>query len=275
MQIQGTREIILEELAVGPKIWSQLLLSVRKKKPTISQSAFYYHLTLMLKANKIIKIERSDGSRIYKLPIVEKIPEIGKQITEIETVTKEELSFLLDVIKQARNNEAIKQSLTDLKNILKTTNVTSYRRIWNFLRDILGNKDFEVHWSKLIECVHLILENARARKDDRSITMLRNLLLPRILEIANTPTRARLRSIDFIDDMLADDEKFSELKKIAENVIEKGGDVSNLYHFAKMYTKRKMEIWGWLYPLIDSDDLQMSRRASELLSYLRNVANSL
>lgn len=274
MHIQNTREIILEELALGPKIWSQLLLSVKKKKPTISQSTFYYHLTKMLRAKNIIKIDRPDGSRIYQLPKTEKMLEVSKQITEIETANQEELSFLLDTIKQAHTNEAIKQSFTDLKNIVRTKSVTSYRRIWNFLRDILGNKDYEVHWSELIECVQLILENARARNDDKSIKMLRNALLPRILEIANTPTRARVRSIQFIDDMLADDEKFRELKKIAENVIEKGDNVSDLYPLAKMYTKRKMEIWGWLYPLIDSDDPQLRERASELLSYMRNVANS-
>jgi len=272
MQKESVRDMILEELASGPKIWSQLLDAVREVR-SISQSAFYYHLTKLLQDGKIRKIVRPDGLKNYELAETEKAPaEVAPKVAEIEVADEEEISFLLNVIRQAHTDKARKQAFTDLKIIINTKDVTLYPEIWGFFRDKLDDKNYERYWPELIECLRFILKNARASNDKETINLLKNDLFPRILRIAKTPTRARWQGVEFIDDLLSNDEKFKELKEIAEKVIEQGDDVTYLYPLAKMYTQRKKEIWRWLYSLIDSDDQKVREKASDLLSYLRDVA---
>lgn len=265
MQKQNVRDIILEELALKPKIWSQLLHAVREKR-NISQSAFYYHLKKLLQDGKIKKVLHSDSLKIYELVSTEKAP---SKIEEIKPANAEDISYLLNVISKAKTDEAKRQAFRDLKNIVETRSVSLYPGIWSFFKNTLNHKNYENYWIELIMCLRLILKNAKASNDKKTINLLKNALLPRILEIAKTPTRARWEGVGFVDDLLSNDEKFEELKEIAEKVMKQKSEVGMLYPLAKMYTTRKREIWRWLYPLIDGDDPEVRVKASELLSYLR------
>ncbi len=274
MQKQSVRDIILEELASRPQNWSQLLRSVRKAR-SISQSAFYYHLTKLLQAKKIRKTQRSDELFFYELvETKEGQANFAKRIEEFEIADQEEVSFLLDVIDKAHNHEAKKQFFMDLKNLIETKNVTIFPEIWKFFKDTLNNESYRRYLKELLECLQLILKNAKASNDNKSINIIKNSLLPIISEVARTQTRARGKSVEFIDEMLVNDEKFEQLKEIAEKVMEQGDDVAILYPLAKMYKTRKMDIWRWLYPIIDSDNKDMRQNASELLSYMRAVAKT-
>jgi len=274
MQKISVRDIILEELASKPQNWSQLLHAVEKAR-SISQSAFYYHLTRLLQAEKIRKTHRPDGLILYELIETKEEPaDFAKRIEELENADKEEISYLLTTINQSSEHETKKQVFTELKNIIKNKKVTLFPKIWAFFKDALNNESYRAYWEELLECLHLILKNAKASNDKKTINILKNSLLPMISEVARTPNRARGKSVEFIDELLLNDEKFEQLKEIAEKVMEQGDEVSILYPLAKMYKTRKMDIWRWLYPLIDGDNKDMRQNASELLSYLRDVART-
>jgi DNA-binding transcriptional ArsR family regulator len=274
MQKISVRDIILEELASKPQNWSQLLHAVEKAR-SISQSTFYYHLKRLLQAEKIRKVHRPDGLILYELVETKEEPtKFAKRTEELENVDKEEIIFLLNMIAKASTHEAKKQAFTELKNIVKNKNVTLFPKIWAFFKDTLNNESYRTYWGELLGCLHLILENAKASNDEKTINIVKNSLLPTILEIARTPTSARRESVALIDEMLVNDKKFEQLKEIAEKIMEQGDDVAILYPLATMYKTRKMDIWRWLYPLIDGDNKDIQQNASELLYYMRAVAKT-
>ena len=275
MEEQDIRNIILRELAEGPKRWSELLSAVREVK-SVSQSNFYYHLTKLVNTGKITRKTASDGLRKYELAEAVKVPpEVAVKGKEFEDADRDEIAFLLNIITRASTDEAVKHAFTDLEEICKTKRVTKYREVWEFFISILNNENYERYWPRMIDDLIIILKNARASKDTETIEKLRKLLLPRILEIAGTPTRGRDTSVNFIDELLSNEEKFEIFKEIAEKIMKQEGDVTTLYPLAKLYKNRKMEIWRWLYSFIESSDEKVSAKASELLSYLRHVARHL
>lgn len=271
MQERNVRDIILQELTSSPKTWSELLSAVTQIR-SVSETTFFYHLRKLLRDNRIEKVVNEQHKKIYRLAAD---AEDVQLMEKTGAVDRAEISYLLAQINQAQASETIDQALKDVKSILLVKSLIDYPAIWGFFKDKLTQKKFEPYWPTLIEILLLILRGAKTRSDTKTLALLKGAVFPRISEITLTPGKARGRSIEFVDELLPERDKFEQLKIIAEKVMEQGDNVSLLYPLATIYKRQKLDIWKWLYPLIDGDNQKLAKQASELLSYLRVCARNI
>lgn len=268
MPTRNVRSIVLEELVSGPKSWSEILGAVKKQR-SLSDSAFYYHLSTLIRKGKIKKVILSDGSAKYELVEPTRI----KPKARLQDADRSEVDFLLDIISRAPTEETVSQALADLIEICRTQKVAQYNEIWEFLIRALHDQTLQNHWSSLLSVLLWIYNNAEESDDKETIKRLKTIMLPTVLEIAKTPIRARNEALALLEKILTNNEKFQKFKEVAEKVImEESGAFPNLGVLGDFYKTRKMEIWRWLYKLMESPDKNVRQRAADFLSYLRSAA---